>query len=234
MAGRCLLQPEALSYPQAFAGEGLRPRSWLYAVLTACPVLSVGLSAGSSLLRPRALYVVSCPLSHPISRPNRLLILHGFLDENVHFFHTNFLVSQLIRAGKPYQLQVGGTGVKWEGLLNLERGKQYLSCVLGAGEGGGSCSHILLPCRRQQMPSLTPGGGREVALWLLHCWQMWPLSKSICRQGSCPRAWNFPSPLNCSVSLGRWPQRWLSRSGGLVPYAWHLFVLVGTGLRANG
>lgn len=41
-------------------------------------------------------------------RPNRLLILHGFLDENVHFFHTNFLVSQLIRAGKPYSLQVGG------------------------------------------------------------------------------------------------------------------------------
>lgn len=42
-------------------------------------------------------------------RPNRLLILHGFLDENVHFFHTNFLVSQLIRAGKPYNLQVGVT-----------------------------------------------------------------------------------------------------------------------------
>uniref|UniRef100_A0A667Z0N5 dipeptidyl-peptidase IV n=1 Tax=Myripristis murdjan TaxID=586833 RepID=A0A667Z0N5_9TELE len=40
------------------------------------------------------------------SEPNRLLILHGFLDENVHFFHTNFLVSQLIRAGKPYQLQI--------------------------------------------------------------------------------------------------------------------------------
>lgn len=42
-------------------------------------------------------------------RPNRLLILHGFLDENVHFFHTNFLVSQIIRAGKPYQLQVSIT-----------------------------------------------------------------------------------------------------------------------------
>lgn len=38
--------------------------------------------------------------------PNRLMILHGFLDENVHFFHTNFLVSQLIRAGKPYHLQI--------------------------------------------------------------------------------------------------------------------------------
>uniref|UniRef100_A0A8D3D6P8 dipeptidyl-peptidase IV n=1 Tax=Scophthalmus maximus TaxID=52904 RepID=A0A8D3D6P8_SCOMX len=40
------------------------------------------------------------------NEPNRLLILHGFLDENVHFFHTNFLVSQMIRAGKPYNLQV--------------------------------------------------------------------------------------------------------------------------------
>ncbi|XP_043909724.1 dipeptidyl peptidase 9 isoform X2 [Protopterus annectens] len=40
------------------------------------------------------------------NEPNRLLILHGFLDENVHFFHTNFLVSQLVRAGKPYQLQI--------------------------------------------------------------------------------------------------------------------------------
>lgn len=42
-------------------------------------------------------------------RPNRLMILHGFLDENVHFFHTNYLVSQLIRAGKPYNLQVRAT-----------------------------------------------------------------------------------------------------------------------------
>lgn len=45
-------------------------------------------------------------------RPNRLLILHGFLDENVHFFHTNFLVSQIIRAGKPYQLQVSVTFIQ--------------------------------------------------------------------------------------------------------------------------
>lgn len=49
------------------------------------------------------------------SRPNRLLILHGFLDENVHFFHTNFLVSQLIRAGKPYQLQVSGSSQELAG-----------------------------------------------------------------------------------------------------------------------
>ncbi|XP_026544838.1 dipeptidyl peptidase 9-like [Notechis scutatus] len=49
-----------------------------------------------------ALHVEKLP-----NEPNRLLILHGFLDENVHFFHTSFLISQLIRAGKPYQLQVG-------------------------------------------------------------------------------------------------------------------------------
>ena len=50
---------------------------------------------------------ISIPLKSSLcpNRPNRLLILHGFLDENVHFFHTNFLVSQIIRAGKPYQLQ---------------------------------------------------------------------------------------------------------------------------------
>ncbi|KAB0396890.1 hypothetical protein E2I00_009805, partial [Balaenoptera physalus] len=54
----------------------------------------LGYEAGSV-----ALHVEKLP-----NEPNRLLILHGFLDENVHFFHTNFLVSQLIRAGKPYQL----------------------------------------------------------------------------------------------------------------------------------
>ncbi|KAK9409004.1 dipeptidyl peptidase 9 [Crotalus adamanteus] len=48
-----------------------------------------------------ALHVEKLP-----NEPNRLLILHGFLDENVHFFHTSFLISQLIRAGKPYQLQI--------------------------------------------------------------------------------------------------------------------------------
>ncbi|KAG7468007.1 hypothetical protein MATL_G00138230 [Megalops atlanticus] len=40
------------------------------------------------------------------SEPGRLLLLHGVLDENVHFTHTNMLLSLLIRAGKPYQLQL--------------------------------------------------------------------------------------------------------------------------------
>ncbi|XP_023673029.1 dipeptidyl peptidase 8-like isoform X1 [Paramormyrops kingsleyae] len=40
------------------------------------------------------------------SQPGRLLLLHGVLDENVHFAHTNLLLSALVRAGKPYQLQL--------------------------------------------------------------------------------------------------------------------------------
>lgn len=100
---------------------------WL---LVHCSVF--GLPTGNSMLTPTAGFcVVSHPISHPTSRPNRLLILHGFLDENVHFFHTNFLVSQLIRAGKPYQLQVGGTRVKWEGRLNLERERVFCGVFWG-------------------------------------------------------------------------------------------------------
>ncbi|KAG9352070.1 hypothetical protein JZ751_020483 [Albula glossodonta] len=40
------------------------------------------------------------------SEPGRLLLLHGVLDENVHFTHTSMLLSQLIRTGKPYHLQL--------------------------------------------------------------------------------------------------------------------------------
>ncbi|RKP14429.1 Alpha/Beta hydrolase protein [Piptocephalis cylindrospora] len=37
---------------------------------------------------------------------NRVLIVHGLMDENVHFDHTERLVDALVRAGKPHQLQV--------------------------------------------------------------------------------------------------------------------------------
>ncbi|KAL5019615.1 hypothetical protein ScPMuIL_002507 [Solemya velum] len=37
---------------------------------------------------------------------NRLLIIHGLIDENVHFHHTSHLISALIRHCKPYRLQV--------------------------------------------------------------------------------------------------------------------------------
>uniref|UniRef100_A0A8C5D3C5 dipeptidyl-peptidase IV n=1 Tax=Gouania willdenowi TaxID=441366 RepID=A0A8C5D3C5_GOUWI len=40
------------------------------------------------------------------NEPNRLLILHGFLDGNVHFFTPTSWYLQLIQAGKPYSLQI--------------------------------------------------------------------------------------------------------------------------------
>ena len=39
-------------------------------------------------------------------RYNRLLIIHGLMDENVHFCHTAQLIQGLVMAGKPYQLSV--------------------------------------------------------------------------------------------------------------------------------
>jgi dipeptidyl-peptidase 9 len=37
---------------------------------------------------------------------NRLLIIHGMIDENVHFVHTRVLIDALIKENKPYQLQI--------------------------------------------------------------------------------------------------------------------------------
>ena len=38
----------------------------------------------------------------------RLMIMHGSMDENVHFMqHTAQLINLLIKHGKPYHLQVG-------------------------------------------------------------------------------------------------------------------------------
>jgi len=37
---------------------------------------------------------------------NRLLIIHGLIDENVHFLHTSQLINALVKAGKPYHLQI--------------------------------------------------------------------------------------------------------------------------------
>lgn len=37
---------------------------------------------------------------------NRLLLIHGLLDENVHFHHTSSLIKALVDAGKPYDLQI--------------------------------------------------------------------------------------------------------------------------------
>lgn len=37
---------------------------------------------------------------------NRLLIIHGMIDENVHFVHTRKFIDSLIKEGKPYRLQI--------------------------------------------------------------------------------------------------------------------------------
>lgn len=41
-----------------------------------------------------------------LCRVDRLLIVHGLIDENVHFSHTERLIEALIAAGKPHRLQV--------------------------------------------------------------------------------------------------------------------------------
>ncbi|CAJ0571526.1 unnamed protein product, partial [Mesorhabditis spiculigera] len=38
--------------------------------------------------------------------PGRVMIVHGLLDENVHFRHTEALIEAMLKAGKPYQLQI--------------------------------------------------------------------------------------------------------------------------------
>ncbi|VDP48735.1 unnamed protein product, partial [Soboliphyme baturini] len=56
-----------------------------------------------------AVYVESSLLSRVDDFPSeagRVLIIHGLLDENVHFKHTSTLVEALVNAGKPHQLQI--------------------------------------------------------------------------------------------------------------------------------
>jgi dipeptidyl aminopeptidase/acylaminoacyl peptidase len=39
------------------------------------------------------------------NEPDRLLIAHGLIDENVHFRNTEVLVKRLIQEGKPHRVQ---------------------------------------------------------------------------------------------------------------------------------
>lgn len=59
---------------------------------------------------------------------NRLLIIHGLIDENVHFFHTSQLVNLLVKFNKPYQLQVYPN--ERHSLRNLEASKHYETTLL--------------------------------------------------------------------------------------------------------
>ncbi|CAD6996342.1 unnamed protein product [Ceratitis capitata] len=59
---------------------------------------------------------------------NRLLLIHGLIDENVHFYHTSQLVSALNRANKPYDLHVFPE--ERHSLRNLESNKNYETKLL--------------------------------------------------------------------------------------------------------
>lgn len=55
-------------------------------------------------------YAKGSVLNHVSNFPNeenRLLIIHGLNDENVHFQHSAELIHELVKAAKPYTLQVG-------------------------------------------------------------------------------------------------------------------------------
>lgn len=41
-----------------------------------------------------------------MSRPCRMLIIHGLQDENVHYEHTKLLANALVAANKPYTAQL--------------------------------------------------------------------------------------------------------------------------------
>jgi dipeptidyl-peptidase-4 len=49
-------------------------------------------------------YVVSSVMAHVDAIQGKLLLVHGLIDENVHFRHTARLINALIRARKPYDL----------------------------------------------------------------------------------------------------------------------------------
>ncbi|CAH1971216.1 unnamed protein product [Acanthoscelides obtectus] len=59
---------------------------------------------------------------------NRLLIIHGLIDENVHFYHTSQLINALIKAGKPYQLQIYPN--ERHSLRHLDASKHYETTLL--------------------------------------------------------------------------------------------------------
>ncbi|XP_034233553.1 dipeptidyl peptidase 9 isoform X2 [Thrips palmi] len=59
---------------------------------------------------------------------NRLLIIHGLIDENVHFLHTTQLINALVKVGKPYQLQVYPN--ERHSLRHMDASKHYETLLL--------------------------------------------------------------------------------------------------------
>jgi dipeptidyl-peptidase-4 len=58
---------------------------------------------GTPQSNPRG-YAESSVMHHVDKLTGKLLLVHGMIDENVHFRHTARLINALIRAGKPYEL----------------------------------------------------------------------------------------------------------------------------------
>ncbi|XP_012941328.1 dipeptidyl peptidase 9 [Aplysia californica] len=59
---------------------------------------------------------------------NKLLLIHGLIDENVHFLHSSSLIQQLITHCKPYQLQVYPN--ERHGIRNHEASEHYKTTML--------------------------------------------------------------------------------------------------------
>ncbi|XP_072173545.1 dipeptidyl peptidase 9-like [Diadema setosum] len=59
---------------------------------------------------------------------NRLLIVHGLIDENVHFHHTSLLIDELVKHCKPYQLQIYPQ--ERHGIRRLETSEHYETNIL--------------------------------------------------------------------------------------------------------
>eukprot|EP00127_Corallochytrium_limacisporum_P007368 Clim_evm5s249 gene=Clim_evmTU5s249 len=60
--------------------------------------------------------------------PGRILLIHGLIDENVHFSNTALFVDALIKAGKPYHLQV--YPYERHGIRTPAAGEHYEGTVL--------------------------------------------------------------------------------------------------------
>lgn len=61
-------------------------------------------------------------------RENRLLIIHGLIDENVHFSHTSKLIDAMAKEVKPYELQIYPS--ERHSLRNLEANQHYETKLL--------------------------------------------------------------------------------------------------------
>ncbi|KXJ26797.1 Dipeptidyl peptidase 9 [Exaiptasia diaphana] len=63
-----------------------------------------------------------------IQMEGRLLLVHGLIDENVHFFHTSLLINELIKACKPYGLAIYPT--ERHGIRQTVSSEHYETTVL--------------------------------------------------------------------------------------------------------